>query len=105
MSVAIEEHDTKMSVRLTPQELRWVSLLHNRPNTSDGEATEKWLESVLEVSEPSTTVQSPAAKPSIQNQNYFLGKQPDALANLSGAATTAADDHANQGETYAVFPA
>jgi hypothetical protein len=47
-----------VSVKLSPQELEWLSLFHNRPSVHNTKGMEKWMTNIIDVSEAATNVQT-----------------------------------------------
>eukprot|EP00544_Gedaniella_sp_CCMP2646_P003683 CAMPEP_0202495796 /NCGR_PEP_ID=MMETSP1361-20130828/17786_1 /ASSEMBLY_ACC=CAM_ASM_000849 /TAXON_ID=210615 /ORGANISM="Staurosira complex sp., Strain CCMP2646" /LENGTH=350 /DNA_ID=CAMNT_0049126931 /DNA_START=37 /DNA_END=1089 /DNA_ORIENTATION=+ len=53
---AIEEQDPNtgmMTIQLNPIEFQWLALFHNRPSMEDSEAMNRWMDNVIQLSEPS----------------------------------------------------
>jgi hypothetical protein len=67
--VADETKD--VSVKLSPQELQWLSLFHNRPSVHDTKGMEKWMTSIIDVSESAANT-----------QNKQTSDEPQFLASL-----------------------
>lgn len=53
---SIEEQDPNtgmMTMQLNPIEFQWLALFHNRPSMEDSDAMNRWMDNVLQLSEPS----------------------------------------------------
>jgi hypothetical protein len=42
-----------MTIQLNPIEFQWLALFHNRPSMEDSEAMNRWMDNVIQLSEPS----------------------------------------------------
>jgi hypothetical protein len=48
------------SMKLTPQEFQWLALFHSRPSVHDTQGMEKWMTSIIDVSESASAPAPPA---------------------------------------------
>mmetsp|Transcript_11721 Transcript_11721/g.12893 ORF Transcript_11721/g.12893 Transcript_11721/m.12893 type:complete len:108 (+) Transcript_11721:127-450(+) len=65
-----------MSMHLTPREIQWVNLLHNRPATDNTSLMHHWMESVLLLSEAqndNATISNHSLEPSLNVSHFNHG--------------------------------
>eukprot|EP00521_Asterionellopsis_glacialis_P010043 CAMPEP_0195288914 /NCGR_PEP_ID=MMETSP0707-20130614/5392_1 /TAXON_ID=33640 /ORGANISM="Asterionellopsis glacialis, Strain CCMP134" /LENGTH=387 /DNA_ID=CAMNT_0040348843 /DNA_START=257 /DNA_END=1420 /DNA_ORIENTATION=+ len=66
----------QMSMHLTPREIQWVNLLHNRPATDNTSLMHHWMESVLLLSEAqndNATISNHSLEPSLNVSHFNHG--------------------------------
>lgn len=64
----VADETKEVSVKLSPQELQWLSLFHNRPSVHDTKGMEKWMTNIIDVSESAANTQTKQ----ILNESPFL---------------------------------
>lgn len=66
-----------MKMQLNPREFQWLALLHNRPSIQDTEATNQWMDKVLQLSEPSSMGTPSVTPPSWSNSEEQSSKESE----------------------------